>query len=52
MVPADELRAELADVHVIDQALTVLVADGLVTRLGGLVGASWAAARTHRLRAD
>jgi hypothetical protein len=52
LVPADELRAELADVHNIDQALTALIADGLVTRLGELVGASWAAARTDRLRAD
>jgi hypothetical protein len=30
LVVADELRAELADVHDIDQALTALIADGLV----------------------
>ena len=52
LVPADELRAELADVHDIDQALTALIADGLVTRLGELVGASWAVARAHHLGAD
>lgn len=52
LVPADELRAELADVHDIDQALTALIGDGLVTRLGELVGASWIAASTDRRLTD
>jgi hypothetical protein len=52
LIPADALRAELAEVHDIDQALSGLIADGLVMRLGELVGASWIAARTDRLRAD
>jgi hypothetical protein len=52
LVPAEVLRAELADVHDIDQALTVLISDGLVTRVGSLVGASWAAARAHRPPTD
>ncbi len=52
MVPADELRVELADVHDIDQALTALISAGVATRLGELVGASWVAARTHRLLAS
>jgi len=52
LVPTDQLRAELAEVHDIDQALTALITDGLVMQLGGLVGASWVAARTDRLRAD
>jgi hypothetical protein len=51
MVPADELRVELADVHDIDQALTALIGEGVAMRLGELVGASWVAARTHRLLA-
>jgi hypothetical protein len=38
----DELRVQLGDC---DQALRVLIADGLATRLGDLVGASRAAVR-------
>jgi hypothetical protein len=52
LISADQLRADLADVHDIDPALTGLIRDGLVMRFGELIGASWVAVRTHRLHPD
>jgi hypothetical protein len=48
MLTVDQLRAELAGVDV-DQALSLLQADGLVSRVGDLVGATRAAVRAEQL---
>jgi hypothetical protein len=50
LVEADVLCAEHARFAHVESALRVLVDDGLVTRLGNLVGASRAAVRFDALR--
>jgi hypothetical protein len=50
LLEADELAAQLHDVPRVDQIVRILVDDGLVTRLGDLVGASRAAVRFDALR--
>jgi hypothetical protein len=49
MLEIDELVSELADVPRAREALRVLVNDGLVNRLGDLVGLSRAAVRFNAL---
>jgi hypothetical protein len=49
MLELDELAAQVADVPRAREALRVLVADGLATQLGELVGVSRAAVRFHVL---
>jgi hypothetical protein len=49
MVSIDELRRLMVDVPRLDEALEHLVRDGVLTRLGDLVGASRAAVRTDQL---
>jgi hypothetical protein len=58
LIDIDQLPALLAehghdtrDTGEIDAALTGLLGDGLATRLGDLVGASWVAVRATRLNA-
>jgi hypothetical protein len=49
MLHLDELAAQLAEVPRAREALRVLVADGLATQLGELVGVSRAAVRFQAL---
>lgn len=49
MLGTDELTAQLTDVARVGDALRVLVADGLATRLGDRVGLSRAAVRFDAL---
>jgi hypothetical protein len=51
MLTTEEARRQLSDVPELDEALELLLQDGLATRLGELLGASRAAVRTRQLTA-
>jgi hypothetical protein len=51
LLELDQLAAQLPDVPRLGQVVRILADDGLVTRLGDLVGASRAAVRCDALRA-
>jgi hypothetical protein len=49
MLSVEELRRLLPDVPRLDEAVEQLVRDGVVNRVGDLIGASRAAVRTDQL---
>ena len=49
LIGVDELRERISGVVRLDEALRVLVADGVATQLGDRVGASRAAVRSEAL---
>ena len=51
MLTVEEVQRRLSNIPRLHEALAVLVSDGLVSRIGDLVGVSRAAVRAHQLRA-
>jgi hypothetical protein len=49
MLAADDVRRQLGDVPRVDEAIKTLVGDGLVSRVGDLLGVSRAAIRADQL---
>jgi hypothetical protein len=49
MLAADDVRRQLSDVPRVDEAIKTLVGDGLVSRVGDLLGVSRAAIRADQL---